>query len=129
MELFIVDKDDVLSELELMSFFRRFYTERKVVKGVSGAKVVEVKIRKKGEEYTSVEMNIIKRVYLKALQVEKNKVIRARRAEAKVAAKEVRGISLASEEVSLVGLDVVDREKKIEAIQRRWIALVKNGLV
>lgn len=129
MELFIVDKDDVLSELELMLFFRRFYTERKVVKGVSGAKVVEVKIRRKGEEYTSVEMNIIKRVYLKALQVEKNKVIRARNAESKVAAKEARGISLASEEVSLVGLDVVDREKKIKAIQRRWIALVKNGLV
>ncbi len=38
-------------------------------------------------------------------------------------------IELAREEVSLVGLDVVDREKKIEAIQRRWIALVKNGLV
>ena len=66
---------------------------------------------------------------MRELQVEKNKVLRAEKAAAKVAAKEARGVELAREEVSLVGEDVVDREKKIKAIQRRWIALVKNGLV
>lgn len=129
MKLFNVDEDDVLTDMELMSFFRRFYVEQRIIKGVSGSKVVAVKLRKSGKEYTSVEWNIVKRVYMRELQVEKNKKLRAIRAARKVADKEARGIELASEEVSLVGLDVVDREKKIEAIQRRWIALVKNGLV
>lgn len=129
MKLFNVDEDDVLNPMELMSFFRRFYVEQRIIKGVSGAKVVAVKLRKSGKEYTSVEWNIVKRVYMRELQVEKNKKLRAIRAARKVADKEARGIELASEEVSLVGVDVVDREKKIEAIQRRWIALVKNGLV
>lgn len=129
MKLFNVDEDDVLNPMELMSFFRRFYVEQRIIKGVSGSKVVAVQLRKSGKEYTSVEWNIIKRVYMRELQVEKNKKLRAIRAARKVADKEARGIELASEEVSLVGVDVVDREKKIEAIQRRWIALVKNGLV
>lgn len=129
MKLFNVDEDDVLTDMELMSFFRRFYVEQRIIKGVSGSKVVAVQLRKSGKEYTSVEWNIIKRVYMRELQVEKNKKLRAIRAARKVADKEARGIELASEEVSLVGVDVVDREKKIEAIQRRWIALVKNGLV
>jgi len=129
MKLFNVDEDDVLNPMELMSFFRRFYVEQRIIKGVSGSKVVAVQLRKSGKEYTSVEWNIIKRVYMRELQVEKNKKLRAVRAARKVADKEARGIELASEEVSLVGVDVVDREKKIEAIQRRWIALVKNGLV
>jgi len=129
MKLFNVDEDDVLNPMELMSFFRRFYVEQRIIKGVSGSKVVAVQLRKSGKEYTSVEWNIVKRVYMRELQVEKNKKLRAVRAARKVADKEARGIELASEEVSLVGVDVVDREKKIEAIQRRWIALVKNGLV
>jgi len=129
MKLFNVDEDDVLTDMELMSFFRRFYVEQRIIKGVSGSKVIAVQLRKSGKEYTSVEWNIIKRVYMRELQVEKNKKLRAIRAARKVADKEARGIELASEEVSLVGVDVVDREKKIEAIQRRWIALVKNGLV
>jgi len=129
MKLFNVDEDDVLTDMELMSFFRRFYVEQRIIKGVSGSKVVAVQLRKSGKEYTSVEWNIVKRVYMRELQVEKNKKLRAIRAARKVADKEARGIELASTEVSLVGLDVVDREKKIEAIQRRWIALVKNGLV
>lgn len=129
MKLFNVDEDDVLTDMELMSFFRRFYVEQRIIKGVSGSKVFAVKLRKIGKEYTSVEWNIIKRVYMRELQVEKNKKLRAICAARKVADKEARGIELAWEEVSLVGLDVVDREKKIEAIQRRWIALVKNGLV
>lgn len=129
MKLFNVDEDDVLNPMELMSFFRRFYVEQRIIKGVSGSKVIAVQLRKSGKEYTSVEWNIIKRVYMRELQVEKNKKLRAIRAARKVADKEARGIELASEEVSLVGFDVVDREKKIEAIQRRWIALVKNGLV
>ena len=129
MKLFNVDEDDVLTDMELMSFFRRFYVEQRIIKGVSGSKVVAVQLRKSGKEYTSVEWNIVKRVYMRELQVEKNKKLRAVRAARKVADKEARGIELASEEVSLVGVDVVDREKKIEAIQRRWIALVKNGLV
>lgn len=129
MKLFNVDEDDVLNPMELMSFFRRFYVEQRIIKGVSGSKVIAVQLRKSGKEYTSVEWNIIKRVYMRELQVEKNKKLRAVRAARKVADKEARGIELASEEVSLVGVDVVDREKKIEAIQRRWIALVKNGLV
>lgn len=129
MKLFNVDEDDVLTDMELMLFFRRFYVEQRIIKGVSGSKVVAVQLRKSGKEYTSVEWNIIKRVYMRELQVEKNKKLRAIRAARKVADKEARGIELASEEVSLVGVDVVDREKKIEAIQRRWIALVKNGLV
>lgn len=129
MKLFNVDEDDVLTDMELMSFFRRFYVEQRIIKGVSGSKVVAVKLRKTGKEYTSVEWNIVKRVYMRELQVEKNKKVRAIRAARKVADKEARGIELASTEVSLVGFDVVDREKKIEAIQRRWIALVKNGLV
>lgn len=129
MKLFNVDEDDVLTDMELMSFFRRFYVEQRIIKGVSGSKVVAVQLRKSGKEYTSVEWNIVKRVYMRELQVERNKKLRAVRAARKVADKEARGIELASEEVSLVGVDVVDREKKIEAIQRRWIALVKNGLV
>lgn len=129
MKLFNVDEDDVLTDMELMLFFRRFYVEQRIIKGVSGSKVVAVQLRKSGKEYTSVEWNIVKRVYMRELQVEKNKKLRAIRAARKVADKEARGIELASEEVSLVGVDVVDREKKIEAIQRRWIALVKNGLV
>jgi len=129
MKLFNVDEDDVLNPMELMSFFRRFYVEQRIIKGVSGSKVIAVQLRKSGKEYTSVEWNIVKRVYMRELQVEKNKKLRAVRAARKVADKEARGIELASEEVSLVGVDVVDREKKIEAIQRRWIALVKNGLV
>lgn len=129
MKLFNVDEDDVLTDMELMLFFRRFYVEQRIIKGVSGSKVIAVQLRKSGKEYTSVEWNIIKRVYMRELQVEKNKKLRAIRAARKVADKEARGIELASEEVSLVGVDVVDREKKIEAIQRRWIALVKNGLV
>ena len=129
MKLFNVDEDDVLTDMELMLFFRRFYVEQRIIKGVSGSKVVSVQLRKSGKEYTSVEWNIIKRVYMRELQVEKNKKLRAVRAARKVADKEARGIELASTEVSLVGVDVVDREKKIEAIQRRWIALVKNGLV
>lgn len=129
MKLFNVDEDDVLTDMELMSFFRRFYVEQRIIKGVSGSKVIAVQLRKSGKEYTSVEWNIIKRVYMRELQVEKNKKLRAVRAARKVADKEARGIELASTEVSLVGFDVVDREKKIEAIQRRWIALVKNGLV
>lgn len=129
MKLFNVDEDDVLTDMELMSFFRRFYVEQRIIKGVSGSKVVAVQLRKSGKEYTSVEWNIVKRVYMRELQVEKNKKLRAIRAARKVADKEARGIELARGEVSLVGFDVVDREKKIEAIQRRWIALVKNGLV
>lgn len=129
MKLFNVEEDDVLTDMELMLFFRRFYVEQRIIKGVSGSKVIAVQLRKSGKEYTSVEWNIIKRVYMRELQVEKNKKLRAIRAARKVADKEARGIELASEEVSLVGVDVVDREKKIEAIQRRWIALVKNGLV
>jgi len=129
MKLFNVEEDDVLNPMELMSFFRRFYVEQRIIKGVSGSKVIAVQLRKSGKEYTSVEWNIIKRVYMRELQVEKNKKLRAVRAARKVADKEARGIELASTEVSLVGVDVVDREKKIEAIQRRWIALVKNGLV
>lgn len=129
MKLFNVDEDDVLTDMELMLFFRRFYVEQRIIKGVSGSKVIAVQLRKSGKEYTSVEWNIIKRVYMRELQVEKNKKLRAIRAARKVADKEARGIELASTEVSLVGVDVVDREKKIEAIQRRWIALVKNGLV
>ena len=129
MKLFNVEEDDVLNPMELMSFFRRFYVEQRIIKGVSGSKVVAVQLRKSGKEYTSVEWNIVKRVYMRELQVERNKKLRAVRAARKVADKEARGIELASTEVSLVGLDVVDREKKIEAIQRRWIALVKNGLV
>lgn len=129
MKLFNVDEDDVLTDMELMSFFRRFYVEQRIIKGVSGSKVVAVQLRKSGKEYTSVEWNIVKRVYMRELQVEKNKKLRAIRAARKVADKEARGIELAREEVSLVGSDVVDREKKIKAIQRRWIALVKNGLV
>lgn len=128
MKLFNVDEDDVLTDMELMSFFRRFYVEGRIIKGVSGSKVVAVKLRNTGKEFTSVEWNIVKRVYLRELQVEKNKKIRAVRAARKVADKEARGIELAREEVSLVG-EGFDREKKIEAIQRRWIALVKNGLV
>lgn len=129
MKLFLVEEDDLLTDVELMLFFRRFYVEQRIIKGVSGARVVSVQLRKSGKEYTSVEWNIIKRVYMRELQVEKNKKLRAIRAARKVADKEARGIELARGEVSLVGLDVVDREKKIEAIQRRWIALVKNGLV
>lgn len=129
MRLFNVDKDDVLTDMELMSFFRRFYLEERIIKGVSGAKVVAVKVRKTGVEYTKVEWTILKRVYLRELQVEKNKKLRAVRAARKVADKEARGIELAETEVSLVSVFDVEREKKIEAIQRRWIALVKNGLV
>lgn len=129
MKLFLVEEDDLLTDMELMLFFRRFYAKNRTIKGVSGARVVSVQVRKSGKEFDKVEWTILKRVYLRELQVEKNKVIRAEKAAAKVAAKEARGIELAAEEVSLVGSDVVDREKKIEAIQRRWIALVKNGLV
>ena len=129
MKLFLVEEDDLLTDMELMLFFRRFYAKNRTIKGVSGLKVVSVQVRKSGKEFNKVEWTILKRVYLRELQVEKNKVLRAEKAAEKVAAKEARGVLLASEEVSMVGSDVVDREKKIEAIQRRWIALVKNGLV